>query len=116
MLTRNIALGIGSTLLLAVAACSSPPVDTSQYGGSKKSARARDSYGVGLSVILQLLDQVGGLLEVQSAPGKGTTFWAHFPTRLDASGSDARIQIDSSEQIVSNDPLSSRVRIRKPPA
>ncbi|MEO9141025.1 MAG: HAMP domain-containing sensor histidine kinase, partial [Polyangiaceae bacterium] len=43
--------------------------------GSPKAGRAGDSYGVGLSVILQLLEQVGGLLEVQSALGKGTTFW-----------------------------------------
>jgi signal transduction histidine kinase len=38
------------------------------------------SYGLGLSVVVQLLDQVGGKLEVMSIEGKGSTFWAHFPT------------------------------------
>jgi len=40
------------------------------------------SYGVGLSVVVQLLAQLGGSLEVLSTPGKGTTFWVHLPARL----------------------------------
>lgn len=47
--------------------------------GSDRSARANDSYGVGLSVVVQLLGQIGGKLEVMSKPGAGTTFWVHFP-------------------------------------
>lgn len=85
-------------------------------GGSRTAARARDSYGVGLSVILQLLEQIGGLLEVQSTPGKGTTFWAHFPTGLEPSTSEPPLDTDSSAQMIVKDPLSSRVRIRKPSA
>ena len=50
-----------------------------QPGGSSKDHRANDSFGVGLSVVLQLLEQVGGSLEVMSQPGRGTTFWANFP-------------------------------------
>jgi signal transduction histidine kinase len=38
-----------------------------------------DSYGLGLSVVVQLLDQIGGKLEVMSKEGQGSTFWAHFP-------------------------------------
>jgi signal transduction histidine kinase len=38
-----------------------------------------ESYGVGLSVVVQLLDQIGGKLEVMSKEGQGSTFWAHFP-------------------------------------
>jgi signal transduction histidine kinase len=41
--------------------------------------RAKDSYGVGLSVVVQLLGQVGGKLDVMSKPNHGTTFWLHFP-------------------------------------
>ncbi|MEO6418804.1 MAG: HAMP domain-containing sensor histidine kinase, partial [Polyangiaceae bacterium] len=48
-------------------------------GGSDPSQRANDSYGVGLSVVVQLLGQVGGRLEVMSKPGSGTTFWVYFP-------------------------------------
>jgi signal transduction histidine kinase len=47
--------------------------------GSDRSSRAKNSYGVGLSVVVQLLGQVGGRLEVMSKPDSGTTFWVHFP-------------------------------------
>ena len=40
------------------------------------------SYGVGLSVVVSLLDELGGKMEVMSRPGMGTTFWAHFPTQV----------------------------------
>ena len=48
-------------------------------GGSDASQRAAHSYGVGLSVVVQLLAQCGGRLEVMSKPGAGTTFWVHLP-------------------------------------
>ncbi len=41
--------------------------------------RAERSLGVGLSVVVQLLAQIGGKLEVMSKLDAGTTFWAHFP-------------------------------------
>ncbi|MGC4122331.1 MAG: HAMP domain-containing sensor histidine kinase [Myxococcales bacterium] len=49
--------------------------------GSDASERARDSYGLGLSVVVQLLAEIGGRLEVMSKPGMGTTFWLHVPER-----------------------------------
>jgi signal transduction histidine kinase len=49
--------------------------------GSDPSGRAPDSYGVGLSVVVQLLGQMGGRLEVMSKPGVGTTLWVHIPER-----------------------------------
>lgn len=48
-------------------------------GGSRVDSRAGNGWGVGLSVVVQLLARVGGRLEVMSRPGMGTTFWAHFP-------------------------------------
>lgn len=48
-------------------------------GGSDPSQRANDSHGVGLSIVVQLLGQVGGRLEVMSKPGSGTTFCVYFP-------------------------------------
>jgi signal transduction histidine kinase len=51
-------------------------------GGSDPNRRTAGSYGVGLSVVVQLLGQIGGQLEVKSMPGKGTTFWAHFPVEI----------------------------------
>jgi hypothetical protein len=47
------------------------------------------SYGLGLSVVVQLLDEIGGKLEVMSKPGVGSTFRAHFPvepSKTSASG------------------------------
>jgi signal transduction histidine kinase len=48
-------------------------------GGSSPRSRRGDSFGVGLSVVVQLLDQIGGRLEIMSRPGAGTTFWVHLP-------------------------------------
>lgn len=53
-----------------------------QPGGSDKSMRAPESYGVGLSVVVRLLAQVGGKLDVMSKLGSGTTFWLHLPVAL----------------------------------
>lgn len=50
--------------------------------GSAKEARAKYSHGVGLSVVVRLLSQIGGKLEVMSLSGMGTTFWAHFPVEI----------------------------------
>lgn len=50
-----------------------------QPGGSDPKHRAEHSSGIGLSVVVQLLDQVGGRLEVMSRAGVGTTFWVHVP-------------------------------------
>ena len=33
-------------------------------------------------MVVQLMAQIGGEIDVMSLPGKGTTFWAHFPVRL----------------------------------
>ena len=49
--------------------------------GSPKPARP-DSHGVGLSVVLRLMDQIGGRIEVMSKPNVGSTFWAHFPEEV----------------------------------
>jgi signal transduction histidine kinase len=88
-------------------------------GGSTKEKRARDSFGVGLSVVLELLEQVGGSLEVMSQPGRGTTFWANFPIGTEATlRPSVRPSAPSGTNIStsSGGALSARVRIRKPPA
>jgi signal transduction histidine kinase len=45
-------------------------------------ARGPNGHGVGLSVVVELLGQVGGRLEVMSRPAHGTTFWVHFPIEI----------------------------------
>lgn len=50
-----------------------------QPGGSDQTTRSANSYGLGLSVVVQLLDELGGRLEVMSKPGVGTTFWTYLP-------------------------------------
>lgn len=49
--------------------------------GVNAGARIEESYGLGLSVVVQLLAQIGGHLDVISKPGVGTTFWAYLPTK-----------------------------------
>lgn len=51
-------------------------------GQTPDGQRAPRSLGVGLSVVVQLLAQIGGKLEVMSKIDQGTTFWAHFPIEL----------------------------------
>ena len=51
-------------------------------GGSRQADRAPGSHGLGLSVVVSLLHQIGGRLEVLSKPSGGTTFWAHFPEKV----------------------------------
>jgi nitrogen-specific signal transduction histidine kinase len=60
------------------------------------------SYGLGLSVVVQLLDEIGGKLEVMSKPGVGSTFRAHFPvepSKTSASG-DPGTERDSVRRVV----------------
>ena len=56
-----------------------------------------DSYGLGLNIVVRLLDQVGGRLEVMSRPDQGTTFWIYFPLRLPPGA--ATPQVDGQEPI-----------------
>lgn len=57
-------------------------------GGSDKETRSSNSYGVGLSVVVKLLAEIGGKLDVMSKVAQGTTFWAHFPMELKVHTSD----------------------------
>jgi len=50
-------------------------------GGSLVDERV-DGFGVGLSIVVQLLAQIGGRLEVMSTPPDGTTFWVFIPIEL----------------------------------
>lgn len=52
-----------------------------------------DSHGIGLSVVVRLMDQIGGKVEVMSKPDVGSTFWAHFPAEIDQSA----IETESAE-------------------
>ncbi|MFK7991874.1 MAG: sensor histidine kinase [Sandaracinaceae bacterium] len=59
-----------------------------------------DGFGVGLSVVVQLLAQVGGRLEVMSKPGEGTTFWVHVPVDMSAVDDKGRNKsVDPSEGV-----------------
>jgi signal transduction histidine kinase len=50
--------------------------------GGDPEARASYSLGVGLSVVLRLLAQVGGKLEVASEVGRGSSFTVFFPEAM----------------------------------
>lgn len=50
--------------------------------GAPESRRASNSLGVGLSVVVRLLADIRGRLEVHSKPSAGTTFWVYLPIRF----------------------------------
>ncbi len=52
----------------------------SQADGS--TARATGGAGLGLTISQQLVDFMGGKIEVSSAPGEGSTFWFTIPLEL----------------------------------
>jgi signal transduction histidine kinase len=84
-----------------------------QAGGSSLESRRGDSFGVGLSVVVQLLDQIGGRLELMSKPGSGTTFWVYLP--VDAVPRHSMPEVPAGRE--STDLALSRVvRVRKVPA
>jgi signal transduction histidine kinase len=78
-------------------------------GGSAPERRARDSFGVGLSVVVQLLDQIGGRLEVMSKLGEGTTFWVHLPLASAPEGPVSSVRPSAGVE----ESLSRVVRIRR---
>ncbi|HET8848521.1 MAG TPA: response regulator, partial [Marinobacter sp.] len=50
--------------------------------------------GLGLTICRQLIDLMGGTLDVESRPGEGSTFWMEL-TLEEAQGSAARVRPDS---------------------
>jgi signal transduction histidine kinase len=81
-------------------------------GGSTVESRARDSFGVGLSVVVQLLDQIGGRLEVMSKPAEGTTFWVRVPLSAKAPEREAKKRLARDSE---DGALSRVVQIRSRP-
>ncbi len=69
-------------------------------GGSDPETREKHSHGLGLSVVVRLLDRIGGHLEVMSALGKGTTFWTHFPVEPGNSINSKSLLTDVTERVV----------------
>lgn len=64
--------------------------------GSDEDSRAPKSYGLGLSIVLRLMHEIGGHLEVMSRPDEGTTFWAHFPRTPPDENSEGDSMLDVS--------------------
>lgn len=76
-------------------------------GGSNPDQRELNSHGIGLSVVIRLLHRIGGRLEVMSLPGRGSTFWVHFPVEPSGDLLPANSPDESTE-----DPASRIVTIR----
>ena len=81
-----------------------------QAGGSSPESRRGDSFGVGLSVVVQLLDQIGGRLEVMSKPASGTTFWVYLP--VEAMPRESTAEVPRGQESIDT-ALSRVVRVRK---
>ncbi len=69
-----------------------------QAGGSDPNSRSFNSHGMGLSVVVRLLDRIGGKLEVMSLPERGTTFWIHFP--VEPPGTSEDDHTDPTDRVV----------------
>lgn len=54
-------------------------------GASEQRSRAAKSYGLGLSVVVDLVGRLGGRIEVMSKVGQGTTFWVYLPVASEPS-------------------------------
>lgn len=67
-------------------------------GGSNPSERAERSQGIGLSVVLRLVDQLGGTLSLRSAPGEGCRFTVRLP-RDPPDDAEARRRLADSPEI-----------------
>ncbi len=48
-------------------------------GQPDRAAIAGTSHGDGLSIVVRMLDQMGGRLDIMSRPGEGTTIWVTLP-------------------------------------
>jgi signal transduction histidine kinase len=46
------------------------------------STKRDEGTGLGLAIVHALMERAGGFIEVESAPGKGTTVTLHFPVAL----------------------------------
>ncbi|HUT79528.1 MAG TPA: HAMP domain-containing sensor histidine kinase [Polyangia bacterium] len=79
-----------------------------QPGGSDPTRRVAESHGLGLSVVVRLLDRIGGRLEMMTLPKEGSTFWAHFPAEPAVAATPA-----VPEAAQKDDPTSRVVTIRK---
>jgi PAS domain S-box-containing protein len=49
--------------------------------------------GVGLSMVFAIVQRYGGRIDVQSAPGRGTTFWLRFPARVATEAAPPAVEV-----------------------
>ncbi len=77
--------------------------------GPQAKQRSWESWGLGLSVVVKLLERVGGRLEVMSKPGLGTTFWIYLP----AAAASERADGQAAEERDDGRPARKVVTIRK---
>lgn len=66
-------------------------------GATEPAQRQVGSYGIGLSVVVDLLGRIGGRLEVMSKPNVGTTFWVHVPVQASERADVEARRPDSSQ-------------------
>jgi signal transduction histidine kinase len=53
------------------------------YRSDNSITRESDGVGLGLAIVKHIVDIHAGRIDVKSAPGEGSTFTVHLPTRLE---------------------------------
>ncbi len=84
------------------------------FTGTEKDANPAvgDSLGIGLANTVQLLDQVGGRLEVMSRPSMGTTVWIHLPVEREVDPPESARALRAAPSTAIKDVVARVVRIR----
>ncbi len=75
---------------IGIAETEQPHVFEQYWRSSDPQARRKKGTGIGLTIVKYVMEAHGGRVTLQSAHGRGTTFFLHFPTRAPAGEASSR--------------------------